>query len=467
MADWFSENAPQQANAPPSPSGSPQSTGGGKDWFASNAPSTPLPAKAETPGLFGTLANDISSIPHAISDAYHTIAPYPEDGNIRSDAFHQLADPNLNLIKQGVHETSQPGQWLAGPTHIAEGLIPGVGPMTHSIATDIDAGNYGSASARALELAAPRIVSPLVRPMSGAASAVADPEFIESVPGGKTVQGMKTAFGNAYRRANATAIPETPFSVANDPRPMNGPERPPVPVLRTPQSPAWASHPAPTSTRPPAVEPVQGAALPSGRVGPAPVSRINPPPAPSLPPRTPMWQRAGTDVSPAPPNAPVEPIYPSGILPSGRTFGPNLGRDLRSPSPSSTAPEEARARSTLTPASPPMPVTPAGVARIGTTPAERITALSQSDEGTLGTRAEMMRQLRLADQAGASNSAKQDIIRRFERPEYTPRQFDPRESEIIAPSLTVPESPASTVNPPSSEPPTFANGGIKNNVRRK
>lgn len=58
--------------------------------------------------------------------------------------------------------------------------------------------------------------------------------------------------------------------------------------------------------------------------------------------------------------------------------------------------------------------------RIGQTPAERLQELSNSKEGTVGTRAEMMRQLRLAGKG--ENPATEQVIRRFERPEYTPRE---------------------------------------------
>ena len=381
------------------------------------------------------------------------------------DTAHDMYDQAGRLYMEG-QQAKRSGDYPLAAARTVESMIPGVGPAVANGFRTIRSGDTSGGIGDMVGSVGPMLAAPeMARGASEFVTAASDPAVRNAVIPNKVVN-VGTEFRNAWNRARATATPDTPFSVANDTRPMNGPVAPPVRVLRDANSPAWAAHPSPSIVSTPDIEPIR-TPLPSGRVGPAPVSRTNPPPAPSLPPRTPMWQRAGTDVSPAPQNAPVEPIYPSGILPSGRTFGPNLGRDLRSPSPSSTAPEEVRARSTLTPASPPMPVTPAGVARIGTTPAERITALSQSDEGTLGTRAEMMRQLRLADQAGASNSAKQDIIRRFERPEYTPRQFDPRESEIIAPSLTVPESPASTVNPPSSEPPTFANGRIKINVRRK
>jgi hypothetical protein len=51
----------------------------------------------------------------------------------------------------------------------------------------------------------------------------------------------------------------------------------------------------------------------------------------------------------------------------------------------------------------------------------------------MGTRAEMMRQLRLADRSGASTAEKDAIIRRFEAPEYSPR-----ERQVIGENLTAP-----------------------------
>lgn len=103
----------------------------------------------------------------------------------------------------------------------------------------------------------------------------------------------------------------------------------------------------------------------------------------------------------------------------GPEYGPEIGpKSDVAPAPVTTNPESASSAEL-----------PSGVIRIGQTPAERISTLSGSGEGTLGTRAEMMRQLRLADIHGTLNPEKAAIIRRFEAPEYRPRV----ESEVIAP----------------------------------
>ena len=117
------------------------------------------PPAPQQPGFFGTLGNDISGLPHMAASAYRAVAPYPEDAGVRSSAFHELADPNLDLIRQGAHETVQQGKWLGGPVHIAEGLTPGLGPMAHQAANDFESGNYGAGAARMGEMALPFAIS--------------------------------------------------------------------------------------------------------------------------------------------------------------------------------------------------------------------------------------------------------------------------------------------------------------------
>lgn len=83
------------------------------------------------------------------------------------------------------------------------------------------------------------------------------------------------------------------------------------------------------------------------------------------------------------------------------------------------------------PASQPLPNPPgamasadrSGAIRIGVTPEEAIQNVHSSTEGTVGTRAEMMRQLRLAGKQ--SNSKNTDLIKRFESPEYRSRPDRP------------------------------------------
>lgn len=318
----------------------------------------------------------------------------------------------------------------ANPTTLAE-MVPGVGPAA------VDAGRMlatpgqrteGAGAAMALLFpavdngigVATDIGGRAIRPVASAARAITSPEVMSEIPGGKIFNRVSDAFVNKYRQLNAPAKPPTVFSVNQDVRPMNGPERPPVAVVRDANSPAWASHPTPAPAAVPEFEPIRNAALPSGRVGPASVSQINPPPPPSMPPRSALWRRAGTDVSPSVPSAPVDPIYPSGgVMPSGRIIGPlTPSSGGRIPAPQS--PQPTPGVPAQLPAAP-VAITPSGVARIGTTPAEAIQGLSRSSEGTMGTRAEMMRQLRLADQNGTTDAGKAAIIKRFEAPEYTPR----------------------------------------------
>ena len=67
------------------------------------------------------------------------------------------------------------------------------------------------------------------------------------------------------------------------------------------------------------------------------------------------------------------------------------------------------------------PVTPVsgGVLRIGQTPVEAARALANGETGTVGTRAAMMHQLRMLDKSGPN--LPDNVIQRFDAPEYTPR----------------------------------------------
>lgn len=98
-----------------------------------------------------------------------------------------------------------------------------------------------------------------------AGKALSDPSFVREVMP-DVVNNRVDAFKSAYKRAGATATPEVPFSVENDPRPVYGPPAPPPRVIRDAQSPAWASMPSPV-TSPIPVPPIQvPAQTPSGRV---------------------------------------------------------------------------------------------------------------------------------------------------------------------------------------------------------
>lgn len=165
MADWFSQNGIQTV-APPS---SLPPSGG--DWFSQNGINTvsakpvdngiPLdagtgPVGPQHPGFWGTLGNDISGIPHMVANIGR-LSGIGQTQDSFNQAYHELADPNLNLIRQGAHETVN-GGWLGGPVHVAEGLIPGVGPMAHQAAQDFEQGHVGAGAARMLEIGAPSVL---------------------------------------------------------------------------------------------------------------------------------------------------------------------------------------------------------------------------------------------------------------------------------------------------------------------
>lgn len=161
-----------------------------------------------------------------------------------------------------------------------------------------------------------RFAPPVARAGGMFLNAATDPEVLNTIPGASHVNAAKTAFGNAYRRAGATAIPDVPVSVASDPRPLNGPVAPPPAVLRDAQSPAWASHPDPAIA--PAV-PFQSmpSALPSGRMpGPAPQSNVIPLMRSDV---LPVWNgiRDSPALIPEPLTAPANVSLPSGRVPGG------------------------------------------------------------------------------------------------------------------------------------------------------
>lgn len=153
------------------------------------------------PGFWSTLGSDISSIPHTVANVGR-LSGIGQTPQSFSTAAHELADPNINLFHQGMSEMRN-GQWLGGAVHAGEGLVPGLGPMTHGIADDVSAGNYGRAGARALELAGPEMIKAVAPVVSNAASAAAE-GFRTPTPVGKAITSMIPVFGpkiNALREA--------------------------------------------------------------------------------------------------------------------------------------------------------------------------------------------------------------------------------------------------------------------------
>lgn len=166
-----------------------------------------------------------------------------------------------------------------------------------------------------------RFAPPVARAGGMFLNAATDPEVLNTIPGASHVNAAKTAFGNAYRRAGATTIPDVPMSVANDPRPLNGPVAPPPAVLRDAQSPAWASHPDPSA---PLIAPFQSipSEFPSGRIIGSPewgeaVTRYANNPVVSE--RAPRWSGISDspDLIPEPLTVPSNVSLPSGRVPGG------------------------------------------------------------------------------------------------------------------------------------------------------
>lgn len=136
-------------------------------------------------------------------------------------------------------------------------------------------------------------VPSLARASSRFANAISDPAVRDAVMPASIRNGA-AEFGNAWRRAGATAVPDTPVSVANDARPMNGPVAPPPRVIRDPGQggippavPAGASRPeafAPPRFSPSSpASPQTGAMLPSGKVVGGIQNQVETAPSPPMP----------------------------------------------------------------------------------------------------------------------------------------------------------------------------------------
>lgn len=311
-------------------------------WMNAPEVSAPKSDNPEKPGFFGTLANDIGNIPHMIGSAYKTVAPYPEDPGVRSAAFHELADPNLNLIRQGAHETTQEGKWLGGPLHIAEGLIPGAGPIAHQAANDFEAGNYGAGAAHMLEVAGPKMLHdytpPIVPAVAGGAirggvKAALEPSTFRGleIPGGKTMAGA-VAGHIAAGPTGAVVGGAVPFVKGAIEGGKQAAARESmlsrIPAPSTEQGPLVGPALSPSV---PSMEPITGP-LPSGRI-PGGIHNV-PAPGPVPVPRTPLW--AGIQDNPAILPAPLTPPTANApsSLPSGRIVPPQTVRIAASESPS-------------------------------------------------------------------------------------------------------------------------------------
>lgn len=275
-----------------------------------------------------------------IRSAINAVNPFPAMGR------------TLSRIPADIHS----GNYADAVQHAAGGVMPYVGPAASDFIDQI--GQPDASTGRMVgdlaTVVGVRSGVPLVRGLSRAVGAATDPTFLRELPGGKMVEGAKDAFRNAWNRANATAEPDVPVDINNDPRPMQGPEFQPR-VLRDANSPRWAGMPEAQAEGGGPFQSVKSD-LPSGRqVGPAPVWRTNPPPEPGLPPRVPQWQRMGIGTQ-SPETINTEPIYPSGgVLPSGRIAGqpslirtgPPITRTPAAPHAAEISPE------TLTPPAPP------------------------------------------------------------------------------------------------------------------
>lgn len=323
------------ADAPQSAIQAPKTTMFG-DPAEANPTGPPMDQDKARPGFFGTLANDISSIPHAIANVGRLTGIGQTPANF-STAAHELADPNINLLKQGARETAG-GQWLGGPVHMAEGLVPGVGPMAHQAANDFSAGNYGAGAARMLEIAGPKMLHDYAPPIASDAASGASRILSNPTPTGKALTSFIPVFGakiNALRDAmHANLIPDV--------SPLQGPaEAPVVPwqpnePFKSPNMPAYPG--------------------PSGRYGDSSAT-VAPPPQPLTRFSSPQEFAEGLN---APQERPVTPWQPNKPLQS---------RNM------------------------PRYPGPADVEGHGTPP---------PNQATVGTRAEMMRQLRLRQQQNAT-----------------------------------------------------------------
>lgn len=313
-------------------------------------PDVPKPPLTEglqsaKPGFFPTLGRDLMNAPGQMwrsvtypSTDFGTGSSVPIGQEDRATALRDLVSRQSG--------NPQAGRTMRAPD---DGYNPGAGETAAHVVSPYVIGAGLSALAGGVGAAA--------GPMSRFLNAASDPAVRDALLPGP-VKNAATEFGSAYRRAGATATPDTPFSVANDPRPLNGPVVPPPRVIRDPgqggvppTTPVDAARPGaftPPRFTPPAPQtPATGVTLPSGKT----VGGI---------------QNQTTSVAPP-------PVEPSPTLPSGW---------------SGTVPGNIVPGKTMRGA-PPVPPEPVS---------------------TVGTQAEMMRQQRLRDAVNTANVAPPPVI---------------------------------------------------------
>lgn len=442
----------------------------------------------------------LSNIPHDLSESASRFMDNPTPGNI------PIIGPSIDSATRLLTGRS------ANPLRDIPMSVPGVGPMAVQVGDNLNAGKYPEAFGGTAALLAPVMrgeMSPGLRLADGdiptpgigsrlmSATKAAGPDIgkglakvgagaaaFELIPGeaGRLIVGYPLVKSGAGDVGRGLATGRDVFR-----GPMQGPEvapkgfqspyptlpyEKPLPALG-PRPPYRGEEFIPRTFEDTRTSGTPGGVLPSGRVvGPAPPSRINPPEPRGSGPRVPGWQQMPITGERPLPASEFSPTYPSTpILESGRVIGPRPTLD--SPPNGATVvngPQLVTSKVATAPVSP-APLQSFGVPRIGQTAGERIAAISQSPEGTVGTRAEMMRQLRLADQSGASAPEKAAIIRRFEAPEYTQRPdrpfVDPREPQIIAkplPSLTA-DTPATVRARANASRAKFDENGKRNQLK--
>lgn len=139
------------------------------------------PAK---PGFFDTLVGDAENFGRLLRDISPMSTP-----EARKKALWSLVEPNIQAGHEAL-DYAKAGQYEPALIRGLEAAIPGAGPVAGQMSRDIDAGNYGAAAARGVELAAPEVAGkfgPAAVDAAGtAANALRDrlPSRIPTIPQG-------------------------------------------------------------------------------------------------------------------------------------------------------------------------------------------------------------------------------------------------------------------------------------------
>jgi hypothetical protein len=135
--------------------------GAPKLGFSGPPPKSPTLPKTEAPGFFSTLGTDLLGVAQL---PFRALNYLPKPMGVKSPPLPRLRDiagPRQEDV-QRIKDSWKKGDYLDIAENLSR-LIPLLGPMVGDIKDDIEAGNYGRAGARLVELFGPEMARPLDR----------------------------------------------------------------------------------------------------------------------------------------------------------------------------------------------------------------------------------------------------------------------------------------------------------------